>query len=73
VARREDITDASVPQLIQLRQLEYLDDSDTSIDKLSPAAKALRAALPNCLIRLPKTKKEREMERVFNNQKWGGQ
>jgi hypothetical protein len=68
----EEITDASVPHLVRLSKLEWLDLSDTSIDKLGPAAKELRRAFPTCMINLPKTEKEKEMERAFRNWKWGG-
>jgi hypothetical protein len=70
--RGAKITEASVPHLQRLSRLEWLDLSDTSIDKLGPPAAELRAALPKCLIFLPKTKKEVAAERAFNHFKWGG-
>ena len=70
--RGEGITDASVPHLLRLSKLQWLDVSDTSINKLGPAAKELRRAFPKCMINLPQTKAEKETERAFNNWKWGG-
>jgi hypothetical protein len=70
--RGEGITEASVPHLLQLKNLEWLELSDTSIHKLGRGAKELKRAFPNCAILLPKTKREEEMERAFNNWKWGG-
>jgi hypothetical protein len=66
------ITDASVPYLRRLHKLEWLNLSHTSIDKLGRAAKELRQAFPKCMINLPKTEKEKEMERAFHRSKWGG-
>jgi hypothetical protein len=68
----EEITDASVPHLVGLTKLEWLDVSDTSINKLGPAAQDLKQAFPKCVIVLPKTEQEKEMERVFHRQKFGG-
>jgi hypothetical protein len=70
--REPRTTDANLPHFQRLARLEWLDLSDTSIDKLGPAAKELRRAFPKCMINLPKTEKEKEMERAFRNWKWGG-
>jgi Leucine-rich repeat (LRR) protein len=68
----EGITNASVPNLMRLTKLEWLDVSNTSINKLGPAAQELKQAFPECAILLPKTEKEKEMERAFHRQKFGG-
>jgi hypothetical protein len=69
--RGEGVTDACVPHLLRLTRLEWLDLSDTSINKLGPAAKELKQAFPKCVILLPQTEEEKEAERAFNNWKWG--
>lgn len=65
------ISDASLPHFHRLPRLEWLDLEDTSVDKLGPAAAELKQALPNCMIRLPKTEVELKRERAFNDWKWG--
>jgi hypothetical protein len=50
--------------------LEWLDISDTSVNKNSAAAKELQHALPHCQINLPRTKEEEEMHRAFIRSKW---
>ncbi|HEY3393289.1 MAG TPA: hypothetical protein VGK58_11325 [Lacipirellulaceae bacterium] len=70
--RGEGVTDASVPHLLRLTKLQWLHLSGTSINKLGPAAKQLKRAFPKCAILLPKTEKEKEAERAFNNWRFGG-
>ncbi len=70
--RGEGITDASVSHLLRLTKLQWLHLSGTSINKLGSAAKELKRAFPKCVIYLPKTEKQKEAERAFNNWKWGG-
>lgn len=66
----DGITDASVPLSCRLRNLTWLDLSDTSIQKNGDAARMLKQALPACRIRLPKTEREREAERIFTRQRF---
>jgi hypothetical protein len=68
--RGDKITNGSLPKLGHLTKLEWLDISDTSVDKNSSAAKELQRALPRCQINLPRTKEEEEMHRAFINSKW---
>jgi Leucine-rich repeat (LRR) protein len=68
--RGDKITDGSLPNLARLTKLEWLDISDTSVNKNSPAAKELQRALPRCQINLPRTKEEEEMHRAFINSRW---
>jgi hypothetical protein len=70
--RGPKITDDSLPNLARFKKLEWLDMSDTSVHKNSPAAKELQHALPHCQINLPRTNEEEEMHRAFINSKWSG-
>jgi hypothetical protein len=70
--RGECISDTSLPHFHRLSHLERLDLGDTSVDKLGPAAAELKQVLPNCMIRLPRTKVEIARDQAYNNWKWGG-
>jgi len=66
----DEITDRSLPFLLQLPELEWLYMRDTGVDKLSAAAKEFVKALPDCVVVLPLTAKQKEMERAFHASKF---
>jgi hypothetical protein len=70
--RGDEITEDSVRHLCTMRKLTWLNLRSTSIPKNSEAAALLKQSLPVCRIALPKTEREKEIERQFNNSKWGG-
>ena len=70
--RGDEVTEDSVQYLCTMRKLTWLDLSNTSIAKNSEAAALLKRSLPGCRISLPKTEREKEIKRQFNNWKWGG-
>ncbi len=70
--RGDEITEDSVRYLCTMRKLTRLDLSGTTIAKNSEAAALLKRLLPGCQIMLPKTEREKEWKRQFNNWKWGG-
>lgn len=67
----EDVTDDNLHYLHKLPQLEWLNLRNTSVHKNGEAARRLRAALPGCRISLPKTAREKEIERNFNSWRFG--
>lgn len=66
----DEITDESLAYLRELPELEWLYMRDSGVDKLSAASKEFMKALPDCVIVLPPTVKEKEMDRAFRASKY---
>ena len=66
------ISDEALRVLQKMKSLERLDVGSTAVDPLGNAVKEFKTALPDCRLQIPKTKKQLEMERSFNNWRFGG-
>lgn len=66
----DKITDESLAHLRQLPKLEWLYMRDSGVDKLSSVSQEFVRALPDCVIVLPYTAKEKEMDRAFHASKY---